>query len=144
MKTYIPFFAAAILFAACGGSGSSGSGSDTTTASSDNTSTASNGDLSSNPDYTKGLDLIGASDCLTCHKVNEKLVGPAYQDVANKYAGVDTAVTYLAHRIINGVGSSDKKDWGDETNGAIMTPHPQVSEADAEQMVKYVLLLKTK
>ena len=144
MKAYIPFFAAAIFLASCGNGGSSGGGSDTTTASSDNTSTSSNGDISSNPDYSKGLDLVGSSDCLTCHKVSEKLVGPAYQDVANKYAGVDTAVTYLAHRIINGVGANDKKDWGSETNDAIMTPHPQISEADAEQMVKYVLLLKTK
>ena len=144
MKAYIPFFAAAVLLASCGGNSSSDKGSDTTTASADNTSTAANGDLSSNPDYTKGLDLVGASDCLTCHKTSEKLVGPSYQDVANKYAGVDTAVTYLAHRIINGVGTNDKKDWGDETNNAIMTAHPQVSEADAEQMVKYVLLLKTK
>ncbi len=71
-------------------------------------------------------------------------MGPAYQDVANKYAGVDTAVTYLAHRIINGVGTNDKHNWADETNNAVMTPHPQVSEADAEQMAKYVLLLKTK
>jgi cytochrome c len=143
MKTYVPFFAAAILLASCGNGGSSG-GSDTTTASSDNTSTAENGDLSSNPDYQKGLDLVGASDCLTCHKTSEKLVGPSYQDVANKYAGVDTAVKYLASRIINGVGTNDKKDWGSETNDAVMTPHPQVSQADAEQMVKYVLLLKTK
>ncbi len=144
MKKYIVILAAAGFFAACGGSGSKGSGSDSTTSSSDNSSTASNGDVSSNPDYQKGLALVGASDCLTCHKVSEKLVGPAYQDVANKFAGNDTAVTYLAHRIINGVGANDKHDWGEETNNAVMTPHPQVSEADAEQMAKYVLLLKTK
>ena len=34
-------------------------------------------DINSNPDYQKGLELIGKSDCLTCHKVREKLIGPA-------------------------------------------------------------------
>ncbi len=144
MKKYMVIVAAACVFAACGGGNSNGGGSDTTTNSTDNSSTSSGGDISSNPDYQKGLALVGGSDCLTCHKVSEKLVGPAYQDVANKYAGVDTAVTYLAHRIITGVGTNEPHNWGSETNNAVMTPHPQVSEADAEQMVKYVLLLKTK
>ncbi len=144
MKKYISVLLAASILAACGNNGSSGNDSDTTTLSSDNTSTSDNGDLSNNPDYANGLALIGNSDCLTCHKVSEKLVGPSYQDVANKYAGMDTAITYLAHRVINGVGADDPHNWGSETNNAIMTPHAQVSEADAEQMVKYVLLLKTK
>ena len=143
MKRYIAMLAVAGLLAACGNNGSKSGGSDST-ANSSNTTMASGGDISSNPDYQKGLALIAASDCLTCHKVSEKLVGPAYQDVANKYAGVDTAVTYLAHRVINGVGANDKHNWGSETNNAVMTPHAQVSEADAEQMAKYVLLLKTK
>lgn len=144
MKKYIALVAAISVLAACGNNNSSGSNSSDSSATSSSTTASGGGDISSNPDYQKGLALIGASDCLTCHKVSEKLVGPAYQDVANKYAGVDTAVTYLAHRIINGVGANDKHDWGAETNNAVMTPHPQVSQADAEQMVKYVLLLKTK
>ena len=145
MKKYIALVAAVSVLAACGSNTSSSNNSSDSSATSGNSTTASSGgDISSNPDYQKGLALISASDCLTCHKVSEKLVGPAYQDVANKYAGVDTTVTYLAHRIINGVGANDKHDWGTETNNAVMTPHPQVSQADAEQMVKYVLLLKTK
>lgn len=143
MKKYIALVAAVSVLVACGSNNSSSNNSSDSSAASSNT-TASGGDISSNPDYQKGLALIGASDCLTCHKVSEKLVGPAYQDVANKYAGTDTAVTYLAHRIIAGVGANDKHDWGAETNNAVMTPHPQVSQADAEQMVKYILLLKTK
>lgn len=128
------------MLAACGGNSGSSSSSDTAAA----TSAPATNDVSNNPDYKKGLALIASSDCLACHKVDEKLTGPAYRDVANKYAGVDTAVTYLAHRIINGVGASDKHDWGTETNNAIMTPHPQISQADAEQMAKYILLLKSK
>ena len=146
MKKYIVTLAMVSLLAACGGNASNDNGDSTANNAAAGENAGGAADLSSNPDYQKGLDLIGSSDCLTCHKVNEKLVGPPYEDVANKYAGVDTAVTYLAHRIIHGVNpaAGDKADWGDVTNNAVMTPHPQVSEADAEQMVKYVLLLKTK
>lgn len=143
MKRYIVMLSAVSIMAACGGNDNANTNSDSTT-SSESGADATDGDVSQNPDYQKGLALIGSSDCLTCHKVSEKLVGPAYQDVANKYAGQDTAITYLAHRIINGVGPDDPHNWGNETNNAVMTPHPQVSQPDAEQMVKYVLLLKTK
>lgn len=92
-------------------------------------------DVSANPDYKAGLALIAKSDCLTCHKVAEKLIGPAYQDVANKYAGQDTAIAYLSKKIIEG---------GSGVWGAIpMSAHPQLAQADVEQMVKYILLLKT-
>ena len=91
-------------------------------------------DISANPDYQKGLGILAKNDCLTCHKVDEMLTGPAYRDVANKYAGVDTAVSYLAKKIISG-GSGV---WG----SVMMTPHPGVSQDDAEAMAKYILLLK--
>ena len=137
MKKY--FVSAALLvLVACGG----GSDTGTTTEKKDAADNAASNDVSSNPDYQKGLDLIGSSDCLTCHKVSEKLVGPAYQDVANKYAGNDTAVSYLANRIISGIGTKEPHNWGSETNNAVMTPHGTLSKQDAEQMVKYILLLK--
>lgn len=92
-------------------------------------------DITQTPEYTKGLELIGNSDCLTCHSVTDKIVGPSYQDVANKYANApDTIVTHLANKIIKGGGGV----WGEN----MMMPHPNVSQADAEAMVKYVLLLK--
>jgi cytochrome c len=92
-------------------------------------------DPSSNPDYQKGLALVSQSDCLTCHKVNEAGTGPAYAEVAKRYAGAtDTTITRLAQTIIKG-GSGN---WG----SIPMTAHAQLSQADAEQMVKYVLLLK--
>lgn len=91
--------------------------------------------ITDNPDYKAGLALIAKNDCLTCHSVNDKINGPAYKDVANKYATAgDTIVTHLAKKIIAG-GSGV---WGEVP----MTPHPTVSQEDAEQMVKYVLLLK--
>lgn len=91
-------------------------------------------DVTENPDYQKGLELIAKSDCLTCHKVEEKAIGPAYRDVANKYTNDDQTVKMLADKIIKG-GSGV---WGQIP----MTPHPALSPEDAQQMVKYVLLLK--
>ncbi len=92
-------------------------------------------DNTQNPDYVKGLDLIGKSDCLTCHNVVDKLIGPSYKDVAAKYAGTsDTIVTHLANKIkAGGTGV-----WGETS----MIPHPDLSQQDAEAMVKYILLLK--
>jgi len=119
--------------AACGGGTSTENKTDTAAATTSSETPATT-DVSENPDYKKGLALIGKSDCLTCHKVSEKLIGPPYKEVASKYAGSDTAVTYLAGKIIKG-GSGV---WGTVP----MTPHPQISQADAEQMAKYVLLLK--
>jgi cytochrome c len=80
--------------------------------------------------------LIAQSDCLTCHKVDEKAIGPAYRDVANKYSNDNQTVTMLADKIIKGGAGV----WGQIP----MTPHPNLSKQDAEQMVKYVLLLKNK
>jgi len=96
---------------------------------------SSGSSLSSNPDYQKGLELIAKSDCLTCHKVGEKLIGPSYKEVAAKYESNDENIALLAGKIIKG----GQGVWGQIP----MTAHPQVSEADAKQMVKYILLLKT-
>ena len=92
-------------------------------------------DITKNPDYQKGLDLVAKSDCFTCHKIDEPLTGPPYRDVANKYASEpDTIVSHLAQKVISGGGGV----WGQVP----MTPHPTLSKEDAETMVKYVLLLK--
>lgn len=92
-------------------------------------------DLSKNPVYQKGLELASKSDCFTCHQIEDKLTGPSYRDVANKYASMpDTIISHLANKIISG-GSGV---WGQ----IMMTPHPALSKDDAEAIVKYVLLLK--
>lgn len=91
-------------------------------------------DVSQNPDYKKGLALIGQSDCLTCHKVSEKVVGPAYQEVAARYAGKPGIEDSLANKIIHGGAGN----WGQVP----MTAHPQLSHEDAVAMAKYILLLK--
>lgn len=131
-KSYLLALTLVLLLAACGSNDTSQN-----TAAKDSATTtlaAPANDITTNPDYQKGLALVAQSNCLTCHKINEKLIGPAYKDVANKYAGSDTAVNYLAHKVITG----GKGVWGD----VMMTPHPELSEADAKQMVRYILLLK--
>ncbi|AHF14797.1 c-type cytochrome [Niabella soli] len=122
----------ATMAAACGGGeGEKKTEGDSTAA---KPAATSGTDNSANPDYQKGLALVGQYQCITCHKIDEKLTGPAYRDVAKKYAGADDAtITKLANKVISG-GSGV---WGDVP----MTPHPNVSEADAKAMVKYVLLL---
>lgn len=86
--------------------------------------------------YEKGLNLVANSDCTTCHQVDVKTTGPAYRDVANKYENNDATVALLAEKVIKG----GKGNWGEIP----MTPHPQISEADAREMVKYVLSLRNK
>ena len=93
-------------------------------------------DITKNPDYQKGLTLLTGQDCLTCHKISEQSTGPAYTEVAKRYADNNnqTTITTLANKIIKG-GTGN---WGQ----VMMTPHPSLSQADAEQIVKYILLLK--
>jgi cytochrome c len=91
-------------------------------------------EITDNPDYNAGLDLVTKSDCFTCHKFNEKLVGPSYKDVANKYPNTPENISLLGDKIING----GQNVWGTVP----MTAHPTITKADAEKMVKYILLLK--
>lgn len=86
------------------------------------------------PEVTKGLELVGKSDCFTCHKVVEKHTGPAYEAVAAKYPDNDAVIDSLAQKIIKGgVGN-----W----STIPMTPHPDLTLEDARLMTKYVLSLK--
>lgn len=81
---------------------------------------------------SKGAALIAKSDCLACHKEHDKLVGPAYAEVAKKYNSGD--VDKLAEKVIKGGAGS----FGD----VAMSPHPMISTDDAREMVKYILTVK--
>jgi len=94
-------------------------------------------DLSTNPDYQKGLALVAKAEnkCLTCHNVDQRITGPSYREVANRYADrPDTIIPHLARKVRNGGNG----EWGE----IYMTPNTSVSQEDAEAMVKYILLLK--
>ncbi|MES2150651.1 MAG: c-type cytochrome [Pseudomonadota bacterium] len=79
-------------------------------------------------------DLAKAKNCMTCHTVASKLVGPAYKDVAAKYAGQKDAEDKLVTKVMKGGSGS----WG----VVPMPPNPQVTEAEARTLVKWVLSLK--
>ncbi|BFO67310.1 c-type cytochrome [Chryseobacterium sp. KCF3-3] len=87
---------------------------------------------SSDASKHEGLKLIEGTDCLTCHKIDSKLIGPSYQEVAAKYTDAD--LDMLAQKIIDG----GKGNWGEIP----MTPHTGLSKENARQMVKYILSLK--
>ena len=75
--------------------------------------------------------LATAKNCMACHAVDKKLVGPSYKDVSAKYAGQKDAVDKLAIKIVKG-GSGV---WGPVP----MPANPQVSEADAKKLAAWVM-----
>jgi cytochrome c len=80
------------------------------------------------------LALATSKNCLACHAVDKKVVGPAYKDVAAKYAGQKDAVDKLAIKIMKG-GSGV---WGPVP----MPANTQVNEAEAKKLAAWVLSLK--
>jgi len=79
-------------------------------------------------------DLAKARNCMACHSVGNKVVGPAFKDVAKKYAGQSDAEDKLVQKVMKG-GSGV---WGPVP----MPANAQVSEAEAHTLVKWVLSLK--
>lgn len=78
--------------------------------------------------------LAGAKNCMACHAAATKLVGPSYKDVAAKYAGQKDAAGKLATKIMKGGSGA----WG----LIPMPANPQVSEAEAKQLVAWILAQK--
>lgn len=76
------------------------------------------------------MELAKAKNCMTCHAVDKKVVGPAYKDVAAKYASDKGAEDRLVQKVIKGgVGA-----WGQ-----VPMPPNNVTEAEAHTLVKWVL-----
>jgi cytochrome c len=129
LKKYLLAIGLVVLIGAC----SSNNSNEKKEAASVSPAPAPVADLSANPDYQKGLALIAKSDCLTCHKTDAKLIGPAYKDVSAKYEHTEANIEMLAGKVLKGGGGV----W----SPVPMTPHPQLSLEDAKQMVKYIFLL---
>lgn len=79
-------------------------------------------------------DMLRKHNCVACHANDRKMVGPSYKDIAAKYAGDAGAAQRLAKKIQSG-GSGV---WGQMP----MPPHPQLSDADALTLAKYILTIK--
>ncbi len=124
--------AACIILSACGAGAGKSPASDSPNATQNIINTGGSGVTASG--NKTGSALIASNDCLTCHKINEKSVGPSYQQIADKYETNEGNIENLANRIIKGATGL----WGNNK----MTPHPNLSQADAREMAKYVLSLR--
>jgi cytochrome c len=80
------------------------------------------------------MDLAKAKNCMTCHSVDNKILGPAFKDVAKKYAGDKTAEAKLITKVMKG---------GSGVWGAVPMPaNAQVSPAEAKTLVTWILSVK--
>ena len=77
--------------------------------------------------------LAKSKNCMACHAVDKKLVGPSYKDVAKKYAGQKDAEATLVTHVMKG----SKDVWG-----PVPMPPNNVTEAEAKKLVAWVLSLK--
>jgi cytochrome c len=76
-------------------------------------------------------ELAQKKNCMACHAIDKKLIGPAFKDVAAKYAGNKEAAAMLTTKVMKGGAGN----WGQIP----MPANPQVSEAEAKQLVAWVL-----
>lgn len=76
--------------------------------------------------------LAKAKNCLACHQVDKKVVGPSYKDVAKKYTAKDEAM--LVEKVLKG----GKGSWGPVP----MPPNAAVKPEEATKLVKWILSLK--
>lgn len=82
---------------------------------------------------SEGEKIMAKQDCATCHKIDKKVIGPSYLDIAKKYPMNDKNISYLSDKIIKG---------GSGVWGAIpMAPHAALKKDDAKKIAKYILSL---
>ena len=79
-------------------------------------------------------DLAKKKNCLSCHEIDGKRIGPSYKEVAAKYAGNKDAAAALVTKVLKGGGGV----WG----VIPMPANTQVSEAEAKALVQWILTVK--
>jgi cytochrome c len=91
-----------------------------------------------NVGFATGKRLIELSDCKACHSIDKKSIGPAYEEVAKKYAKERRSeiVNKLAKKVIEGGGGV----WGEQA----MSAHPQLKEDEVKEMVSFIMSLGDK
>ncbi|MBY0444034.1 MAG: c-type cytochrome [Burkholderiales bacterium] len=80
------------------------------------------------------MALAQKNNCLACHSVETKVVGPAFKDIASKYKNKPAALKSLMAKVKNGGGGV----WGTIP----MPPNPQVSPDEIKTMVTWILKQK--
>ncbi len=84
------------------------------------------------------MALAKKSGCLACHKIETKLIGPAWIDVSKRYKGDASAQASLVAKVKKG----GKGNWSEVTGGAAMPAHsPRISDENIEKMVAFILTL---
>ncbi|WP_076592147.1 c-type cytochrome [Herminiimonas arsenitoxidans] len=81
-------------------------------------------------DADKAKGIAGKSACMSCHGINNKIVGPGFNEIANKYKGNKTAVAALAKKV---------KAGGSGVWGSTPMPANNLSDADAKLVVEWIL-----
>lgn len=84
-------------------------------------------------DLEAGKTLTQTNDCIACHSVSEKMVGPSYDAIAKRYKGQPGAV----HKLIAKTKRGGSGNWG----AVPMTPHPNLTNAQLKQMTEWILSL---
>lgn len=79
-------------------------------------------------------DLARAKNCMACHSMTNKVVGPSYKDIAARYAGQNDAEDKLVQKVLKGGSGA----WG----AVPMPANAQVSEAEARTLVKWIMSQK--
>jgi len=77
------------------------------------------------------MALATSKNCMACHAVDKKLVGPSYKDIATKYAGQADAADKLANKVVKGGSGA----WGPVP----MPANAQINDADAKKLVAWIL-----
>lgn len=89
----------------------------------------------------ESMTLARKSGCLACHAIDKKVVGPAWQDVARRYADNADARAQLIEKVSKG----GKGNWTEVVGTAAMPPYyPRVSKENIEKLVDFVLSLAEK
>lgn len=78
-------------------------------------------------------DLAKKKNCMACHQVDKKVVGPSYKEVSEKYKGQADAPAMLAEKVIKG----GKGVWGP----VAMPPNPTVTAEEANALVSWILAM---
>jgi cytochrome c len=88
------------------------------------------------------LELAKKSNCLSCHQIETKLVGPAWKEVSKKYKGDKGAEARLIERVKKGSIATGGQKWAALTGGVPMPPNgPGVSDENIKKLVHFVLSL---
>ena len=87
--------------------------------------------LDASSDISTAEQAMKKSDCLVCHTPTQRLVGPSFQEISDKYGKDKNALSAL----IKSVKEGSQGKWG----AASMPPHAALSEADIKSMIEYIL-----